>query len=425
MVNRFTYSILTYLWIPFEYFRMWRKGKQSPDYRKRWAERWGFFKAPKEIQNGICFHCVSVGETIAATPLIKMIQKKYPNCPITITTTTPTGSAQVKLAFGNSVFHVYMAFDMPDAAKRFLAKIRPKLLVILETELWPNLLHYSQVNNVKVILANARLSEKSLMGYKRFSTLSFEMMKNLDLIAVQNQQDGQRFYQLGLEQHKLKIVGNIKFDLELDLSVKKESLALKKDWVCQRPVWVAGSVHFDEIESILEAFNKVLIVFPKTLLVLVPRHPEYFYGISEIIKQANFAMVKRSEFTVPDSKTQVMLGDSMGELMLFWGMADVAFVGGSLIERGGHNPLEPALCSLPVLSGPNVFNFREIYQLLISRKAAIITENSDQLAENVIDLIQDKTRRDCIGKNAFRVVEENRGALPQLISEVEKLLSLS
>ncbi|NQZ06751.1 MAG: lipid IV(A) 3-deoxy-D-manno-octulosonic acid transferase [Algicola sp.] len=425
-MSRILFSAVIYLLLPLLFLRLWLKGRQSPDYRKRWTERLGFFNAPANIENGICFHCVSVGETLAAIPLIKNTFEQFPELNITVTTTTPTGSERVKAAFGDSVFHVYLPFDTPGAIKRFFAKVKPQLLVIIETELWPNLLHYARQYDCKTILANARLSQKSADGYRKITRLSRKMMKDVDLIAAHHQQDGERFIQLGLEQHKLTVTGSIKFDMNIDADLIEKSQALKALWAgegaANRPIWVVGSTHQGEDELILQAFKQILTTIPNTLLVLVPRHPERFEQVAKLVETAKLSIIKRSDNIAPTDATQVVLGDTMGELMLFWGISDVAFVGGSLVERGGHNPLEPAALSVPVLSGPHVFNFKAIYALLEQQKAVIITPDPQTLANSVIHLLQDKGARETLGNNGFVVVEENRGALARLQSEISKLL---
>ncbi len=405
------------------FLRIWRKGRKSPEYRKQWFQRLGFFKAPKGIEHGLCFHCCSIGETIAAIPLIKALQQKHSKLPITVTATTPTGLEQIKLAFGDSVFYTYLPFDTPGAMKRFIAKIKPQFLIIMETELWPNLLHYAHLNKTKVLIANARLSQQSLKGYLKVAKVSHDMMTHINKVAVQNKEDGQRFLQLGLTEQQLAVVGNVKFDIVLNQELKQASHKIKQLWAPSRPVWVVGSIHLDEITAILHAFKSVLAAVPDTLLVIVPRHPEYFHTVEEHIINEKLTMVKRSDAISPSKTTQVVLGDSMGELLTFWGIADVAFVGGSLIEHGGHNPLEPAAFSAPVISGPHTFNFREVYALLENSEAVLIANNTKELAASVIRLLSDKPYQIKLGNNACQVIKENIGALTLLIAEVEKLLA--
>ena len=421
-MNRLFYSALITLLLPLLFVRLWLKGKRAPNYRLRWAERLGYFNAPDNIAGGVCFHCVSVGETIAAISLIKRIQTAYPDLPVTITSTTPTGSDRVKAAFGDSVFHVYLPFDTPGAVRRFYRKLQPALLVILETELWPNLLHHAKRNGVKTVLANARLSPKSAKGYGKVDGLTRAMLNNLDKVVAHHQEDGERFVNLGLDESKLVVTGSIKFDITVDDAMKQRSQGLLASWPSPRPIWVVGSTHEGEDEQILAALKQIHQVKPDTLLVLVPRHPERFDDVAALVEQQGFKLHRRSNPADVPKDVQVILGDSMGELMLFWGAATVAFVGGSLIPRGGHNPLEPAAFAVPVLSGPNVFNFAKIYQKLEDNQAVKIVENSGDLAEAVIHLLQDHDYCRTMGNNGSKVVEQNRGALDKLEQQIRSQL---
>jgi 3-deoxy-D-manno-octulosonic-acid transferase len=271
-------------------------------------------------------------------------------------------------------------------------------------------------------LANARLSEKSAAGYQKISRVSSKMMHDISHVAAQTEQDGQRYNQLGLDKKKLSVTGNIKFDIQPEHSLIEKSQLLRQQWAPNRPVWVAGSIHMDELTDILLAFEKVRVVVPDILLVVVPRHPEYFKTINDRIKKSPFNMLKRSDNCIPDASVQIVLGDTMGELLLFWGIADIAFVGGSLIACGGHNPIEPAAFSLPVVTGPHIYNFKMTYELLARQQGVLFASDSQQLAACVLALLQDPQYRQTLGKNACQVVEENRGTLTKLFKEVEKLL---
>lgn len=421
-MGRIVYSAVLYLLLPLLFLRLWLKGRKSPNYRKRWAERLGYFSVPKRYKGGICFHCVSVGETMAAVRLIKEIKQLHPQTPVTVTSTTPTGSDQVKATFGDDVFHIYLPFDLPHATRRFFRRLQPKLLVIMETELWPNLLHYADNCGCKTILANARLSQKSARGYQKIKRLTRKMMENIHLVAAHNQQDGNRFIELGLDKEKLSVTGSIKFDIEIDDQLLVDCQALKQQWAEDRLILVAGSTHKGEDEMILSAFSEVLKLHPSALLVLVPRHPERFDEVQQQIKSQGFKSLRRSQNKTPDNSIQVVLGDTMGELKLFWGIADIAFVGGSLIERGGHNPLEPALFAVPVLTGPHVFNFKQIYRLMQEQDAVIITPDQQSLSRSVIQLFDDMQSRQRLGNNAAQVLEQNKGALARLKAHITPLL---
>lgn len=419
---RSLYSTVISLLLPVLFGRLWWKGRKSPLYRARWPERIGVFDSSQCRPHGICFHCVSVGETLAAVPLIKQIQQQYPEIQITITTTTPTGSARVRAAFGDSIFHVYLPFDTPGSIKRFFNKVKPRLLVIMETELWPNLLYRAKRQQCRTILANARLSARSANGYaNKITTLSKGMMEDITHIAAHHRDDGVRFCQLGLNPDKLSVIGSIKFDIHIDSNLTKQAKQLKQQWAQERPILVAGSTHNGEEQQILAAFQQIKQQRPDLLLILVPRHPERFDQVEKLIEKAQLSMVKRSTGQDPDDNIDIVLGDTMGELMLFWAMSDVAFVGGSLVDRGGHNPLEPAAFSVPVVTGQHIFNFSAIYQLLQKHKGVVMVEDSDSLAQTVLDLLQDQSQRLYIGDNASMVVEQNRGAMARLFHQIQQL----
>lgn len=421
-MSRLLYSAVFFALLPLLFLRLWLKGRKSPNYRKRWAERLGFFDVPEKHSGGICFHCVSVGESIAAIKLIKSIKSQYPTHPVTVTTTTPTGSAQIQSAFGNEVFHVYLPFDTPGAIKRFFNKIQPKVLVIIETELWPNLLHYAKKTQCKTILANARLSQRSAKGYQKVASLTEQMLTNLDIVAAHNIEDGQRFVELGLVPAKLAVTGSIKFDISSNPALVEQSIALKEQWAPNRPIWVVGSTHQGEDEAVLQAFAQILKQHPDTLLILVPRHPERFKQVEQLLIAQHISYTKRSTGQSPTPSTQVILGDTMGELNLFWAMADICFVGGSLVEHGGHNPLEPALFAKAILTGPHTYNFKQIYELMEAQGAVIVTPDWQMLGNSVIDLLNDTQRRQLLGMNAKQVLDRNRGALERLKSLIKPLL---
>lgn len=421
---RTIYSTVITLLLPLLFLRLFIKGSKSPDYRKRWAERLGFFSCPPDKQNGIWFHCVSVGETLAVVPLIKKVRQQHPNLAITITTTTPTGSARVKDSFGDEVFHVYLPFDTPGAIKRFFSKVKPKLLVIVETELWPNLIYQASRHGCKTLLANARLSVRSGNRYQqKLTTLSQGMMGDISFVAAHHQDDGERFKALGLQDNKLKVTGSIKFDINVDEQVKSQAGQLLSQLPNKRPVWVVGSTHEGEDEQVLAAFKQVLADIPDTLLILVPRHPERFESVYKQVTQLNLTCMRRTDNQPLSSNTEVLLGDTMGELMLFWACADVAFVGGSLVTRGGHNPLEPAAFSVPILSGPHVFNFTAIYDMLKQQGAVGFVDDSDSLAQQVLNLLQHRTIAEQQGEHGAKVVAQNRGAEDKLLTLITQLLT--
>jgi len=402
---RYIYNILFYLLIPFILLRLLWRSLKSPGYRKRWNERFGFFAIPKNYQHGIIIHAASVGETIAAVPLIRQIQKTYPDLPITITNMTVTGSHQVKKSFQDSVFHVYVPYDLPDVVQRFFNKTKPKMLIIMETELWPNLLYYARVKQIPILLANARLSKKSARGYAKIKNFTARMLQNITQIAAQSQPDADRFIKLGMPQDRIDITGNIKFDLDLSPSIEEAGKSLRQQLGANRLVWIAASTHEGEEEIILNAFKQIKNKISDALLILVPRHPERFAPVATLCKKQGYKIILRSSNESCNATTDIFLGDTMGELMKFYAAADVAFVGGSFVSIGGHNFLEPAILTLPIISGPHVFNFTDIARLLTEKHALTLVKNAAELAEQIITFFDDPTLRQEFGANAKSVVD--------------------
>src|SRR5690554_31027 len=418
---RILYSLLFYLLLPFILLRLLYRAWKAPAYAKRWLERFGWVRVMPQRQQGIWVHAVSVGETIAAVPMIKALQKRFPQMPIMVTTMTPTGSERVQAMLGDSVGHVYAPYDTPGAVKRFLRRLKPRILVVMETELWPNTLHYARRSGVPVVLANARLSERSARGYQRVAFLARPMLNNLSLVAAQGAADAGRFRSLGLPEEQVQVTGSIKFDLQPKTEQLAEGRALKQDWG-PRFVWVAASTHDGEDELLLEAHQKLCQLQAEALLILVPRHPERFGAVAELVKKQGFAMTRRSSGSPVAADTQVLVGDTMGEMMTFFAAADAAFVGGSLIERGGHNPLEPASLGLPVLMGPHVFNFQEICNQLSGEGGLIYVGSAENLFDRLQELAEDQALRARIGGCAKAVVDRNRGALDRLVDLVARQL---
>ncbi len=415
---RLIYSLLFYISMPFVLVRLLWRTRRNPAYGKRWAER--FSHIPFTVkQNGIWWHSVSMGETLAAIPLIKLFQKKHPNIPILVTTMTPSGSEQVLKNLGDTVQHVYIPYDLPNLVLKFIKQLKPRLVVIMETELWPNMLFYCHQQNVPVLLANARMSEKSATGYARFSSLTKEMMGNITVIAAQNKEDGERFVRLGFPRERLVITGTIKFDITIseDLLIKAKDLRSK--WSLDRPVWIAASTHAGEEEIILEAAKKI----PTLLLILAPRHPDRIKDVISLCQKVNLKFCLRSAGELPDANTQVFLIDTLGELLLFYAVSDIAFVGGSLISKGGHNLLEPAALGLPILTGESLFNFAEIEKLLDNAKGLIKIKNSQELSHEINLLFQDTDKRNQMGNAAKNVVMGNRGATEKHLKLIEQNLS--
>lgn len=419
---RSLYTLFFYLITPLILLRLLLRARKAPAYARRWGERFGFVPRlrPKQV---IWVHAVSVGETLAAVPLIRRLQADYPDAQLVVTTMTPTGSERVTAAFGDSVYHVYAPYDLPDAVARFIRRVRPDLLVIMETELWPNLIAGCAQRKIPVLVANARLSAKSAKGYSKVSALVRPMLQQLSGIAAQHQDDGQRFVELGLPEEKLQVTGNIKFDLELSTSIIDRAASLKQAWRSdsERPILLAASTHRGEDPLVLDAYEQLLKQHSELLLVLVPRHPERFDEVATLCEQRGFSVVRRSAGVAPTAEHQILLGDTMGELLTFCGASDVVFMGGSWVPVGGHNVIEPAAWSLPVFSGPHLFNFTEASSLLLDAGGMKVCDEPAQLAEQVSVLLNDESERQAMGAAAKAVAEQNRGALERLLAEIRRL----
>lgn len=409
------YQVLLYLIQPLIWLRLLLRSRKAPAYRKRWGERYGFCKG-KVVPQGILLHSVSVGETLAAVPLVRALRHHYPDLPITVTTMTPTGSERVRSAFGDDVYHVYLPYDLPGSVNRFLKTVDPKLVIIMETELWPNLISKLHQRKIPLIIANARLSERSAAGYQKLGSFVRTMLQKITLIAAQNQEDGERFIELGLKRSHLHVTGSLKFDISVTPELAARAVALRRQWAAHRPVWIATSTHEGEETIILETHKKLLTQFPQLLLILVPRHPERFPKAEQLTREAGLKYTLRSTDAVPDAQTQVVIGDTMGELMLLYGIADLAFVGGSLVERGGHNPLEAAAHAIPVIMGPHTFNFKNICAKLDQAEGLITVTDSESMATAIASLLNDEDYRRYYGRHAVEVLHENQGALLRLLT---------
>ncbi|MCP5159103.1 MAG: lipid IV(A) 3-deoxy-D-manno-octulosonic acid transferase [Gammaproteobacteria bacterium] len=417
---RLLYSGFLYLLSSLALLRLYWRGRRDPGHRQRWRERFGWI--PHLPSGGLWIHAVSMGEVRAALPLIRALLGRYPERPLLVTTTTLTGSRQVQEALGDRVRHVYAPYDLPGAVRRFLHRTHPQLAIIMETELWPNLLRQCAINEIPVLIANARLSERSARGYARIRGLTASMLRDITLVAAQAEADAERFRALGAP--RVEVVGNLKYDLQLPDHLLEQGRQLRREYLGeQRPVWIAASTHAGEDELILEALIQVRSDWPDSLLVLIPRHPERFDSVATLCRQKNFNIVRRKEQRACLPETAIFLGDSMGELLLFYAAVDLAFVGGSLVPTGGHNVLEPALLGLPVLFGPHMFNFTEAATRLLEAEAAWRIADARELAAAVSRLFADPRLGREAGQRGCQVVERHRGALAMLLARIEALLN--
>lgn len=414
------YSLLVRLATPFLLLRLWWRSRQEPDLWKNWRERLGYVDRPQRPV--IWVHAVSVGETIAAGPLVKALQQRYPQQRILLTAMTLTGAERARAMFGDTVDYAYVPYDYPGAVRRFLAHVRPRALIVMETELWPNIIGRTHAAGVPIVIANARLSARSAEGYKKVSWLSRPLFRQLDWIAAQADSDARRFLEVGACEGAVNVTGSIKFDVSVSPEIKAKSALLReKLGPVSRPVWIAASTHEGEDVQLLAAHRQLLRQLPELLLILVPRHPERFQDVAGLVKDQGLTLARRSR-QESAAEVQVYLGDTMGELLMLYGTASAAFIGGSLVRRGGHNPLEAATWALPVLSGPHVFNFSDIYQRLETGGGLVTVESSAALVEALTTLFRDDAHRAELGRSAEAVLLANQGALERLLAGVETKL---
>lgn len=420
-ILRYLYSLFFILALPVIFLRLLWRSRKAPAYRRRWLERLGIF-ACNIKPGGLWLHAVSVGEVVAALPLIKSLQKQYPNLALTITTTTPTGSQRVQQSLGASVTHVYLPYDIIWALQSFVRKIQPQCLVVMETELWPNLFEICQQRNIPIVIVNGRLSDKSFKPYSRLRWFMQPMFDRVNFVAAQSDLDADRFKQIGVASDKLLMAGNLKYDVQVTPQQQELGQQLRQN-IGQRLVWVMASTHAGEEEMALDAFANLQNEFPNLLLILVPRHPERFNSIAELIEQRKLRFVRRSQNPSISADTQVLLGDTMGEMNVFYAAADLAFVGGSLVPIGGHNLLEPAALGIATITGPYMSNFIEITNKLLQSSAVIQVSDAEQMQQKLRELLADTALRQQMGQFGLQVIAKNRGANERIMQIIKKHLT--
>jgi 3-deoxy-D-manno-octulosonic-acid transferase len=382
---------------------LWWLGRRVPAFRERWAERCGELALPAHARGGVVVHAVSMGEVGAAVPLVQALMAARPELPVVFTCTTPTASARIVETFGDAVHHVYLPFDTPGAARRFLATLAPRALVMLETELWPNLLTAAQSRGTAVVLANGRLSERSAGRYLRFPRTTQAVLQALDLLLVQDRPVRERFLRLGAAPARTVVTGSLKFDTPLPAD-HVERVAQFRAWVGDRPLWVAASTHEGEEAAMLDAQAQQ----PGRLLVLVPRHPQRFAAVADLVAASGLPLQRRSEGRVVEPGTAVLLADSMGELSAWLALAEAVFIGGTLVPVGGHNPLEAMQFGTPLIAGPQVFNFAEAFAELAAADAVRPVSTAADLAATLRDFATDPAAARALGERG-RALHARRG----------------
>ena len=422
-IRRIFYTLVLYLIFPFVILRLFWRSRKNRAYRQRINERLGIFKA-RFTKPVIWVHTVSVGETIAAKPLVEALLNQYTDYQLLLTSTTPTGSATVKRLFADRVFHVYFPYDLPEIIDRFLKRVQPSLVIIVETEIWPNLYAACDKRQIPMMLANARLSEKSMRGYQKISGLMRETLQRLNLIAVRSSDDAKRFKQLGAKDKQLVVAGNIKFDLKLDDKQLEQGRKRKQAWGIGRPVWVAASTHAGEEEQLLRVHAKLLERMPDCLLVLVPRHQERFDSVFSLCQQQKaIRVVRHSQLQSYEAfDANLVLGDSMGDMQSWYAAADVVFMGGSLVKTGGHNPLEAVSLGKPVVTGPHVFNFEDIYPLLKETGFVQVCHDISEIKISLRRLLSPTLQDNISNQEAKKFIKEFGGVTNRLMSQVKRLI---
>lgn len=425
------YTLCIRLAVPVLLLRLLWRSRRNPAYRYKLFERLGYRLPNKpesrasEGDQWIWVHAVSVGETLAVAPLIEKLLNADPKRQVVVTSTTPTGRAQVERLFDKRVSCCWVPFDTPGSVARFLAHWRPSLTVLVETEIWPNIVLQCKRHKIPVMLANARLSSRSARGYARAGLLAKPVIASLTLIACQQKADARRFIALGADSHKTLVTGSMKFDIARSRVIRQrdsllEQLAMSSD----RLIFLAGSTHHGEEELVVAAFTQLRKNVPSALLVLAPRHPERTASITRsILAPSPFHWLLRSTGQVVSADTDILVLDTLGELAALTAAADVSFIGGSLVPHGGHNPLEAAAFGVPVITGPHTFNFLQIFRALRRVGGAIEVIDAETLGQSVTELLTQEVYRREVGNAASRYVEENQGALVRQHALIDQLLS--
>jgi 3-deoxy-D-manno-octulosonic-acid transferase len=421
MMWRWLYALLLWLLLPVMLGRLVWRGLRNRGYLERWTERIGYWPRPLRSAD-VWIHAVSVGEVQAVQPLIRDLLARSPEVEVLVTTTTPTGARRLCELFPARVQHAFTPYDLGWIMHRFLSRVQPRLVLVVETEIWPTMLAACQRRSIPVMLANARLSERSARGYARLGDFTAATLRRFAVIAAQSQPDADRFIRLGADAERVQITGSIKFDLQLPASLRNRAEVLRHDWGVNRPVWVAASTHEGEEEVLIAVQRRLQRHFDGVLLILVPRHPERFERVAALLRREGVAMVRRSDERVCGNRCSVYLVDSMGELTLFLAAADAAFIGGSLVPVGGHNLLEAAALAVPIAVGPHCFNFAEITRLLAADGGAVQVADADALAGLLEHWLGDAAERTRVGEQAFGFVQRNRGALARLLALVDQQL---
>jgi 3-deoxy-D-manno-octulosonic-acid transferase len=415
------YSLLMVVLAPAAFAVVLCRGLRDRSYWQNLGERFGWGRFAGDSPS-IWLHAVSLGEVAAAAALVRALRDRYPDIPFVLSTATPTGRARAQTLFGDEIEIRFLPYDTPGSVARFLTRVRPRLAIIMETELWPNLLYECRRRGVPVVLASARLTPKSVSRYRRLGTLFSGAVAATTLIAAQTSEDAERFVAIGAARARTHVIGNVKFDMRLGDSSIEQGRDLRRRWVGARPAWVAGSTHQGEEEQMLNAHAALCLTLPDALLLLVPRHPQRFESVANLLSRRGISFDRRSSAAAARPDAQVLLVDSVGELAAFYAACDVAFVGGSLVPVGGHNLLEPAALGVPVITGPYNANSGDIARLLLQIGGAVQVADAEALALALRRFFADPDSRQRAGGAGRKFVEQHRGSVARLLKLIGPLL---
>ncbi|UUM30482.1 lipid IV(A) 3-deoxy-D-manno-octulosonic acid transferase [Vibrio japonicus] len=426
MLVRYCYTLLLALVSPVLLWGLYRSRPNKPSFGSRWREHFGITPELESHRSGVIWlHAVSVGEVLASRKLISQLQERYPEKAVLVTTTTSTGAQQVE-NMGNGIVHRYMPIDFSWCVRRFLRTVKPEIMLIIETEIWPNTIHTVSKQSIPIVLVNGRLSEKSLSNYQKLSLLIQPALSSISSLLSVHSDDAKRFIGLGVEAEKVTTTGSLKYDISVEQQTYDDASALRKQLGESRKVWIAASTHLGEDEFILAAYKLAKEKIPDLLLILVPRHPERFDSVAELIQSQGLSCVRRSQgrATELSKSTDVYLGDSMGEMMILLAASDLVFMGGSLLGKkvGGHNFIEPAVLSKPCLTGPSYYNFADLADQLIGVGMLTVVSDSEQLAEKVVKSLSSPETLSASGKAGYDIVLRNQGALKRTVNSIASFI---
>lgn len=413
----FGYSLIWLVVIPFAFFHfLYQIIRRKPGYSKARLSRFGITQNRARNRDVLLIHCASVGEVMAIQTLVEQLLSEYPKVSITITTNTTTGADRVKLLFSDRVEHAYLPYDFPIFLKHFLKTKRPSKVLINEMELWPNLCHQCWRLKIPIFIINGRMSEKSTKTYLKFPSLFQPMFAKFTAICAQDNRDYQNYLTLGVTPEKLTLTNNIKFDLSISAQDLASTQTIKSQFALEkRLIIVAGSTHEPEEQTVLDAYIKLVASYPQLLLIIVPRHPQRFEKVHQLLQKQNIKTVLMSQTKACESTTQVLLCDQMGKLRSIYGLADICFVGGSLANKGGHNALEPAAVAVPILMGESTYNNPAICKALADRGALVLVKDAIEIESACKTWLNNPEQRKLAGKSGKQVLTENRGAIQKTL----------